>query len=234
MLEDTVIQKELEAIVQEAERSRLSSSHPYLTRMADEPVNLAAFWVFYANKAPVVDLIPNWLSHIVIRVADTAVKCHISSLVTDELGSGDPSKNHALLLRQLVSELAPWRPDRSDEDLLIPGRNLVANMEPYFTKDQYDPWVAVGSLVTGEIYAEDIVDFMATQVRRQSEIPIERLRWQTVHEQVEATHADHGRGMGMRVPGETELNFIKEGAALRLEWLKNWLDDAYAVTYGTA
>jgi len=232
MLDDTKIQAELDAIVEEAEKNRLSQSHPYLRRMAEEPVNLQAFWVFYANKAPVVDMIPDWLSRILIQVSDTAIKCHISSLVTDELGGGDPSRNHALLLRQMVAALEPWRPQKRAEDLYLPGRNLVASMEPYFTSTQYDPWIAVGSLVTGEIYAEDIVEFMAGQIRRQREVPVESLTWQIIHEQVEATHADHGRGMGLRVPGETQLKYVKEGAALRLEWLKNWLDDAYSVTYG--
>jgi pyrroloquinoline quinone (PQQ) biosynthesis protein C len=234
VLDNTAMEKELEAIIQAAEEDRLSLSHPYFVRLSEEAVNLGAFWVFYANKAPIVDLIPDWLSQILIRVRDTAVKCHISSLITDELGGGDPTKNHALLLRQLVSQLAPWRPDKSEEQLLLPGRNLVANMEPYFTKEQFNPWIAVGSLVTGEIYAEDIVEFMAGQVRRQHEIPVENLTWQLVHERVEATHADHGRGMGLRVPGEIEFKFVKEGVALRRDWLKSWLDDAYVATYGNS
>ncbi|NEO17671.1 MAG: iron-containing redox enzyme family protein [Moorea sp. SIO4G2] len=206
--------------------------HPYFVRLQQEPPNLTAFWSYFANLNEVTAKVPNWLANIVMRVEDLRIKSLIAGVLYDELGSGDINKIHSTLMGKLIEGLDPWRPQPENFEPESPGKTLAQEMANFFAGETIDVAWAVGSLISGEVYAEQMISCLGKEVRRQNEVDLSVFEWLLVHEQVEGDHADASDAMSKIVPTSgPELESVMGGAKWKRDTLWAWLDGIYRAAY---
>lgn len=226
-----ITKKPAEMIVDEA-RANPITEHPFFKRMKSEPVNLTGLWSYYANLGEVTAKVPNWLSNLLIATPDYSLKCFVAHILNDELGSGNPKKIHCTLIDRMISGLSPWKPKGSTYDPLASGHFLAKAMEDFFSGDEIDINWAIGSLISGETYAEQMIFSLADEVRRQNELELSVFEWQLAHEAVEESHANDSLQMSQFVPERgSELDSVFQGANWKRETLWSWLDGIYQATY---
>jgi len=114
-----------EEIVARCQRADVSR-HPYFVALARGPVDLQAVYLLMANlREGISRYFVAWLARTIERIEDRRAACLLAKQLNDELGSGDVSQIHGLLLDRFVSALSPWRPPGDDEMLLRAGRSLA-------------------------------------------------------------------------------------------------------------
>lgn len=208
------------------------TKHPYFVRIQQEPPNLTALWSYFANLNQVTAKVPNWLANIVMRVDDLRIKSLIAGVLHDELGSGDIDKIHSTLMGKLIEGLDSWKPQPDNFDPESPGQKLSEEMANFFAGDTIDVAWAVGSLISGEVYAEQMIFCLGKEVRRQKTVDLSVFEWLLVHEEVEGDHADASNAMAKIVPTSgPELESVMGGAKWKRDTLWEWLDGIYRATY---
>ena len=190
-------------IVRQYEEDSVLSDHPFLRRLAREPVSLSHLWLVIANFwEGVVSHFPTRLSMAIANMEDDRVRCLFAKQLNDELGEGDYANAHKPMFRELRDELANYRLEGDDARLLAPGRRLSDDLFRHLSsKDWHE---AVGALMMVEIYGKQVDLLLGDQFRRQSDLPDEKLRWMHLHEELEVDHADDSLEVAKLMPLPTE------------------------------
>ena len=210
------------------------TDHPFFQRLAREPSNLQGLWSYYANLAEVTFKVPDWLAQILLSTKSLELKCFLSGLLHDELGRGNPEEIHCLLLEKLVDRLGPWKPQHSLKICLAPGKALNAAMSCLFENPLPNDLWAIGSLISGEIYAEQMITALSREVRRQREVDLGHFAWQIIHERIEGDHASCSDWMSQYVPTTGDaFQAVLEGARWKRESLWEWLTGLHEIAFSS-
>jgi hypothetical protein len=202
--------------------------HPFFQRLAGGPVDMGAVWLLMANLREGIsrDFV-TCLAVTVARVADRRIGSLVAKQLDDELGHGDISRIHSLLLDRFVGALERWRTVAPDTDVLAPGRTLAErSVKPFYAEDPYE---GVGALISGEIFARKMDFALGDQIRRQSALTDEELIWLTIHEKLEIDHADDSGTLAELLPTQgPSLSAAWRGAASQWQCLWSFLDEVEA------
>ncbi len=209
------------------------TDHPFFQRLKSEVPNLKAYWSYFANFEPLTVRVPDWFASLLLRVENMELKGLLSMIIYDELGRGDLNKIHSALMEKLVRGLDRWRVQSNSIDPLAPGRTLAQEFDQlYFGKVDDDELFVLGSIVAGEVYGGQMAFFMGEQVRRQNQVEMSIFEWVSIHEEVEADHANISRVMSEILPTSGPgFESVMAGAKWKRVKFWRWLDEIYQVAY---
>lgn len=215
------------AMVDKFERLEVND-HPFFRRLAGGPVDMSAIWLLMANLREGIsrDFV-TCLAVTVARVADRRIGSLVAKQLDDELGHGDISRIHSLLLDRFVGALEKWRTGAPETEALAPGRKLAErSVKPFYADDPYE---GVGALISGEIFARKMDFALGDQIRRQSALTAEELIWLTIHEKLEIDHADDSGTLAELLPAQgPSLSAAWRGAESQWNCLWSFLDEVEA------
>lgn len=210
-----------------AEYQRLEvADHPFFRDLRARPIDHQALWLLMNNlRAGISGNFVTWLATAIARVEDRRIGSLISKQLHDELGHGNFAEIHSTLLDSFVDALSRWRwRPGIERDLLEPGKTMGLAMGALFNAPE--PYEAVGALIVGEIFAEKMDRCVGDEIRRQSALSTEELRWLTVHEVLEANHAGDSDALAALVPSSgPALAATWRGARSQWRLLWSFLDD---------
>ena len=209
-------------------RANKMSDHPFFTRLAHEPLNQTALWSFYANLSEVRAKGPDWITRLVNHSGDVRIKCLFSPTLFRELDGV-----HCLPVTEISQALLPWEPEHTNWDPQQPGKILAAQMDKIFTRsEEMDMDFVVGSLISGDIYAQQMIFVLADVVRNQFKDSSDGLEWQRIHLEFESDPARASVDLGDFVPdGGPRLDRVRAGATWVRDSLWAWLDGIYRAAY---
>lgn len=220
-----------ERIIDEYERYEVSQ-HPFFQRLRRNPVDYPALWLLMANlQCSISGHFVRWLAHVIEHIDDPRIASLLAKQLNDELGNGDFTQIHSVLLEHFVSALGAWRPPAHSSDLMTAGGALLARMSEIFGRSE--PYDAIGALMVSEIFAKKMDSCVGDELRRQTAVSGSALVWLNLHECLEVDHAEDSRELAVLVPPQArQLTAAARGA--RDEWNALWsfLDqvDATAMT----
>jgi pyrroloquinoline quinone (PQQ) biosynthesis protein C len=206
--------------------AREVADHPLFIALRAQPVNLSALWILMANlQAGISKPFIVWLARAIAHVDDPRIASLICKQLNDELGNGEFDQIHSVMLTRFVDALETWRPSTADASILAPGRRLADAGDVLFDDDAY---FMVGAIMTGEIFAKKMDQCLGDEVRRQSLVEPEALRWLVLHEALEVDHASDSLGLARLVPVTGSfLRAAQRGAYAQWDMLWGFLDDVH-------
>jgi CheY-like chemotaxis protein/pyrroloquinoline quinone (PQQ) biosynthesis protein C len=205
--------------------ARQVSEHPFFHELKTRPVDLQAIWVLMANlRAGISNDFVRWLATTIARIDDRRIACIIAKQLDDELGKGDVTRIHSILLDHFMAGLDRWRPKRADESTLAAGQRMAQRSAALFHAP--DPYEGVGALIAGEIFAKKMDHCLGDEIRRQDGIPSKALTWLVLHETLEVDHADDSLDLAVLIPDHgPALTAAWRGATTEWNVLWEFLDD---------
>lgn len=203
------------------------AGHPLFVALRAQPVNLGALWILMANlQAGISKPFIVWLARAIEHVDDPCIASLICKQLNDELGNGKFDQIHSVLLTHFVDALETWRPSTADAAILGPGRRLADAGDVLFTDDAF---FMVGAIMTGEIFAKKMDQWLGDEVRRQNLIDPEALKWLELHEMLEVDHASDSLELARLVPlTGSFVGAARRGAVAQWEMLWGFLDGVHA------
>lgn len=222
-------QPSAKTIVDEYEQ-RAVSDHPFFRELEARPVDYGALWLLMANlQCSISGHFVRWLASVIARVDDPRIASVLAKQLNDELGNGDPTMIHSVLLERFVMGLKELGRAESHHGTLEPGRGLLAAMGKTF--DAEDPFEGVGALMVSEVFAKKMDICVGNELRRQSALSPESMFWLDLHERLEVEHAEDSYELAVLIPKQgPQLAAAWRGA--RAEWNALWgfLDDVHAAS----
>jgi pyrroloquinoline quinone (PQQ) biosynthesis protein C len=215
-------------IVEKYERYDVST-HPFFVDLSKRPVDLSAIWVLMANlRAGISKDFVRWVATTIARIDDRRIACLIAKQLDDELGKGDFSQIHSVLLDQFLDGLERWRPRLVTADTVAAGRRMAQRAGALFHAP--DPYEGVGALMAGEIFAKKMDHCLGDEIRRQDAIPSKALTWLILHETLEVDHADDSLELAVLIPEQgPSLTSAWRGATTQWNVLWEFLDDVHQI-----
>jgi DMATS type aromatic prenyltransferase len=190
----------LAEIVHQHEREPLTL-HPFFARLRRERVSLAHLWALFSNiRFGLSRHFPRRLASVVARIDDERVRSILAKQLNEELGDGDYTKAHLLLMNDLVNGLARYRPAGVGDEHLAPGRELEERLEAPYADPE--PYVGLGAAILIELYGKQVDRYIGDEFRRQREVAGDVLTWLTLHETLELEHADESLALCGLVPAD--------------------------------
>lgn len=222
-------QPSAKAIVDQYEQYEVSD-HPFFRELKDRPVDYSALWLLMANlQCSISKHFVRWLASIISRVDDPRIASLLAKQLNDELGNGDYKLIHSVLLDRFVSGLEQHSERTIQQDMLEPGRRLLAAMTKTFGAS--DPFEGVGALMVSEVFAKKMDSCVGNELRRQNVLSRETLHWLDLHENLEVAHAEDSYELAVLVPEQgPKLAAAWRGA--RAEWDALWgfLDNVHTAS----
>jgi pyrroloquinoline quinone (PQQ) biosynthesis protein C len=192
-----------EEIVRRFENDIVLADHPFLKRLAGEPVQLGHLWLMIANFwEGIVHDFPARLAHVIAKTDDDRIRCVLAKQLNDELGEGVFERAHKAMFQTLLRAVEPYRLDGSDDVLLAPGRNFGRELGAMLFSD--DTYESVGAMMMVEVYGKQADLFLGTQFRRQDRIDSAALLWLHLHESLEVDHANDSLTLAQCVPADAK------------------------------
>jgi hypothetical protein len=215
-------------IVEKYENCQVSA-HPFFVSLRKRPVDLKAIWFLMANlRAGISDDFVRWLGTTIARIDDRRIACIIAKQLDDELGKGDFSQIHSVLLDQFMVGLERWRPPVVTERTVAAGRRVAERAGAIFHAP--DPYEGIGALIAGEIFAKKMDHCLGDEIRRQDAVPSKALTWLILHETLEIDHADDSLELAVLVPERgPSLASTWRGANAQWNVLWEFLDDVQKI-----
>jgi pyrroloquinoline quinone (PQQ) biosynthesis protein C len=210
--------------------AREVADHPFFRDLRAGPVDHQALWLLMANlRAGISRNFVVWLATTIAHVQDRRIGSLIAKQLDDELGHGDFAEIHSTLLDRFVEALSRWRwHGLAERALLAPGKKMGLEMGALFNAQH--PYEAVGALIVGEIFAEKMDRCVGDEVRRQSALSSDEIRWLTVHEVLETDHAADSDALAILVPDSgPALAATWRGARSQWDLLWRFLDDVHSL-----
>lgn len=98
------------AIVERVRRDDLSE-HPFLRRSLREESDAGAIWLLIANAYEGTSKhFTRWLAHVTAAVEDNRVRSLLARQLNQEMGDGDYTQAHSVLMQSFLAGIEPWRP----------------------------------------------------------------------------------------------------------------------------
>jgi len=206
------------------------TNHPFLHRLRSEPVNLHHIWNILANfQGSISKTFSQRLALIASRTDDPETRFIVTDLLYDEMGSGDYSLAHVNLFSNMMKVMEPWKPSVVDAWTMSPATRFNRSMDETYGSPDIN--VALGAIVSGEIFGKQFDQFLGDEIRRQSEVDPALFVWVTLHESLEVTHAGEGAEIARLVPPEGLAAMARGAYGLSLgAW--GFLTDVYEICYG--
>jgi pyrroloquinoline quinone (PQQ) biosynthesis protein C len=207
------------------------ADHPFFRDLRARPVDHQALWLLMANlRAGISRDFVGWLATAIAHVQDRRIGSLIAKQLDDELGHGDFAEIHSTLLDRFVEALSRWRWRALTEPaLLAPGKKMGLEMGALFN-DAQEPYEAVGALIVGEIFAEKMDRCVGDEVRRQTALSNDEIRWLTVHEVLETEHAGDSEALAALIPESgSALAATWRGARSQWSLLWSFLDEVHSL-----
>ncbi len=199
------------AVVREYQHQWPITTHPFLRRMAREPVDLTALTLLLRNfRTAITQEFARRLAHVVARVDETEVRTILAKQLNDELGDGDPKRAHSLLFDRLVSGLDAHAPAGFHDGMLGPGVALGQKLEELYL--HRDPYEGLGAALIMEVYGQQIDAFMGGQFRRAAALPASVMEWLDLHEVLEVAHVNESVELASIVPPGRKAAAAARGA----------------------
>jgi hypothetical protein len=202
--------------------------HKFFARMQSEEPNLRHLWKLLANFH--ISISKNFaqrLASIAGRVEDGRIRCILAEQLNDEMGNGKFERAHINLFASMMSTLNPWAPEKS-EALLAPGRTLDVKLAEIYGAPDLN--VALGAVMAGEVFGKQMDQRLADEFRRQSDVDLKSLEWLTLHEELEAHHADSSTVLADLLP-TAAVESVWSGAHALAQAGSGFLDDLYTLCY---
>ena len=211
-------------IVEKYEKCEVSA-HPFFVELSKRPVDLSAIWILMANlRAGISEDFVRWIATTIARIDDRRIACLIAKQLDDELGKGDFSQTHSVLLDQFVAGLERWRPRNVTGETVAAGRRMAQRAGALFHAP--DPYEGVGALMAGEIFAKKMDHCLGDEIRRQDAVSSKALTWLILHETLEVDHADDSLELAVLIPDRgPSLASTWRGATAQWNVLWEFLDD---------
>jgi Iron-containing redox enzyme len=221
-----------EEIVRRFENDIVLADHPFLRRLAREPVQLGPLWLMLANFwEGIVHDFPKRLSHVIAKTDDDRIRCVLTKQLNDELGEGVYERAHKRMFQTLLEAVAPYRLPGPDDVLLAPGRAFGQELGAMMFSD--DPHEAVGAMMMIEIYGKQTDLFMGSQFRRQDRLDSAALLWLHLHEGLEVDHAEDSLSLARCVPSEpAAIAAAWRGAEAIVTAGRHYFDAFYRICFG--
>lgn len=203
------------------------ADHPFFITLAQRPVDLEGVYLLMANlQQGISGSSVTRLAGTIARVVDSRVAALLTKQLNDELGGGDLSRIHSVLLEHFVTALSPWCARADDEALMGAGRRLARDgARPFLASNPYE---SLGALMVGAIFAEKMGACLAHDMRRQLLVVGHSLRWLELHETPKARHAWDPRELAELLPKEgPSLSATWRGAIDQWGTLWRFLDDVH-------
>lgn len=186
-------------LVERFEREPLTL-HPFLRRLAREPVNLSHLALLMSNfNLAIVQEFPRRLAALTARAPNDEFRALLAAQLHDELGSGDFAQAHKALFERLLKGLSQYRSAQDDTaSALLPAADLGRALEyEYVTAD---PWFGIGASLLVEVFGKQVDTFVAEQFARQQAVTGETLEWLDLHTVLEVEHAEDSRRLAALIP----------------------------------
>lgn len=180
------------------------SHHPFLQRLLREPPNPGAVWLLIHNTYEGTSkYFIRWLASVTAQVESDEVRCLLARQLHQELGEGDFSRAHSVLMRSFLDGLSLMKPAHVGDEDFEPGRRLGAHFaRHYLSQDWYE---SLAALIAGEICAHQLIFHVARLLRQQSHaLQPSALTWLRAHEELEGGHADESMVLAGMVPSELD------------------------------
>lgn len=205
------------------------TNHPFLHRLRSEPVNLHHIWNILANfQGSISKTFSQRLALIASRVDDPETRFIVTDLLYDEMGSGDYSLAHVNLFSNMMKVMEPWKPALVDDWIMGPAQRFNRSMDQTYGNPDIN--VALGAIISGEIFGKQFDQFLGDEIRRQNEVDPSLFVWVTLHESLEVTHAGEGADIARLVPPEGLEAMARGAYGLSLgAW--GFLTDVYEICY---
>lgn len=217
------------AIVDDYERFEVAD-HAFFRELKARPVDYGALWLLMANlQCSISNHFVRWLAGVIERIDDPRIASLLAKQLNDELGNGDYTQIHSVLLDRFVSGLAERCERDRGRDWLQPGRGLLSAMTKTFGAKE--PFEGVGALMVSEIFAKKMDHCVGDELRRQNALSSETMHWLDLHEHLEVEHAEDSYELAVLVPEQgPQLTAAWRGA--RAEWDALWgfLDEVHAAS----
>ncbi len=206
------------------------TNHPFLHRLRSEPVSLHHIWNILANfQGSISKTFSQRLALIASRIDDPETRFIVTDLLYDEMGSGNYGHAHVNLFSNMMKIMEPYRPAVVDEWTMSAATRFNRSMDETYGSPDIN--VALGAIVSGEIFGKQFDQFLGDEIRRQSEVDPKLFVWVTLHEQLEVTHAGEGADIARLVPPE-HLDSMARGAYGLSLGAWGFLTDVYEICYG--
>lgn len=233
----------LRPIIQYAQDHALDT-HPFFTESlkATETQRLGALWTYHANMEIVTCHTPDWLSRMIVHSPTIQFKTMVSRILFDELGGGNTTASHCLLIGNLANALSPWKPAGFKvDDPMAPGKRLRRAIHGWasLAGDEYDFAYVFGTVAVEEVYFGHIYDGIGRNMRKQSKVPAVKggvWEYQLIHEVVEDDHLETAIEALKAIEASMKdksaaLESLREGAIISRRSLLEFLDGVYEVMY---
>lgn len=206
------------------------TNHPFLHRLRSEPVNLHHIWYILANfQGSISKTFSQRLALIASRCDDAQTRYIVTDLLYDEMGSGDFKIAHVNLFANMMKVMEPWKPAVIDDWTLKAAERFNGSMDVTYSNPDVN--VALGAIVSGEIFGKQFDQFLGDEIRRQNDVDPALFVWVTLHESLEVTHAGEGADIARLVPPEGFEAMTRGAYGLALgAW--GFLTDCYELCYG--
>lgn len=150
------------------------NEHPFFSNM--DHYQLPYLWALLRVGLPYKGRESSWILQLCDRIDDQRLKSLLIADLDDDLGNGDHTKRHELVLQNMAASLAPWAL-KDKISLLDKGANRFATgIDKYRTHE--DVRVALGGTITGYVFGQTMIEFMLKTLRSNaSELKGIELNW---------------------------------------------------------
>jgi pyrroloquinoline quinone (PQQ) biosynthesis protein C/NTP pyrophosphatase (non-canonical NTP hydrolase) len=209
------------------------AEHPFVQRMKRQPDQGGPVWLMIANlyEGTSVHFI-RWLSMVTARVEDDRMRCLLARQLDQELGEGDFSRAHSVLMLSFLKAIEPLRPPRFVDAHLDSGRRLGQRLARHYLSD--DPLEGVAALLAGEICAQQLIRVIAQQLRSEgNNLDPAMIDWLTLHDEIEGDHAEESFTLARMIPSEAGPVAVVQRGAEGVH-VATWraLDELYELCFG--
>jgi pyrroloquinoline quinone (PQQ) biosynthesis protein C len=209
------------------------ADHPFVRRLERETESAGPLWLLIANTYEGTSRhFVRWLAKVTANVEDDRVRSLLARQLDQELGEGDVSRAHSVLMQDFLHAIEPLRPEYFSETWLASGRRLGERLGSHYMSE--DPFEGLGALMAGEICAEQLIRAVGHLLAAQRKtFDPDRLKWLTQHNELEGTHADESLILARLVPNEPRaILALQRGATGLHHALWKSLDELYASCFG--
>lgn len=208
------------------------AQHPYLQRLMRDPADTDSLWLLISNAYEGTSRhFIRWLAMVTARVDDDRMRCLLARQLHQELGEGDFTRAHSVLMDGFLRSIAILRPADFAERHLAPGHRLGERLAcHYLAEDGYE---GAAALMAGEICAQQLIEVVACLIAAQPHVLApDMLDWLSLHDELESDHADESLLLARLVPdAETAIAAVRRGGMGLYQALWNFLDEMYQLCF---
>jgi len=200
--------------------------HPFLQRLLREPPNPEAVWLLIHNTYEGTSKhFIRWMASLTAQVEDDRLRCLLAHQLDQELGEGDFSKAHSVLIRAFIEGLSVMKPSTTEEADFLPGKKLGERLGSHYLSSNW--YESLAALMAGEICAHQLISTVARLLRMQTcTLSAVALEWLRMHEELEGDHAGESLILARMIPSEkAALDAVWRGSSGVHSALWNFLSE---------